>query len=79
MALFYRGPDIPCFLNILKWVMTSTNDTNGSRKVCILYNRDSLPDLTLNPPLNTRTNADPIPGNIESKASGTIITILQAQ
>ena len=47
---FYRGPDIPCFLNILKWVMTSTNDTNGSRKVCILYNRDSLPDLTLNPP-----------------------------
>ena len=59
--------------------MTSTNDTNGSRKVCILYNRDNLPDLTLNPSRYTKTNADPIPDNIESKASGTIVTILQAQ
>ena len=46
--------------------MTGTNDTNGSRKVCILYNRDRLPDLTLNPPLNTKTNADTIPVDIGS-------------
>ena len=51
----------------------------GSKKVWILYNRDNLPDLMLNPPLKIRTNANPIPGTNVSSASGTNVTILHAQ
>ena len=75
----HRGPDIPCFLNILKCDTIRTNEMIGSKKVCMLYNRDNLPDLMLNPPLSIRTNADPIPGTKMSNASGTSVTILHAQ
>lgn len=75
----HRGPDMPCFLNILKCEIMRIDDTIGSKKVCMLYNRDNLPDLMLNPPLNIRTSTDPIPGTNMSNASGTRVTILHAQ
>ena len=76
---YYRGPDMPCFLNMLKWDTIMTSDMTGSKKVWMLYNRDNLPDLILNPPLRIRTNTNPIPGTNMSSASGTSVTIFIAQ
>ena len=70
---------MPCFLNMLKWEMMSTSDMMGSRKVWMLYNRDNLPDLILNPPLSIRTSTNPIPGTRLFRSSGTRVTILHAQ
>lgn len=75
----HRGPDMPCFLNILKCEVMRIDEMIGGKKVCMLYNRDNLPDLILNPPLSIRTNTNPIPGTKMSSASGTSVTILHAQ
>jgi hypothetical protein len=56
-----------------------TSEMIGSKKVWMLYNRDNLPDLILNPPLSVRTSTNPIPGTKVSSASGTRVTILHAQ
>jgi|AntRauTorckE5430_2_1112549.scaffolds.fasta_scaffold21728_2 hypothetical protein len=70
---------MPCFLNILKCEVMRIDEMIGGKKVCMLYNRDNLPDLILNPPLSIRTNTNPIPGTKMSSASGTSVTILHAQ
>ena len=34
----YRGPDIPCFLKIEKWIMTKIRVRSGKTNVWMLYN-----------------------------------------
>jgi hypothetical protein len=70
-VFYYRGPDIPCFLKIEKWIMTKIRVRSGKTNVWMLYNLVKVDWLTLKPPLIKTTDILPIPRIKLSNASGT--------